>query len=262
MSGSGKRKREDGVDDTLIAPVSAASDATASSSSATSSSISSSGAFTAIHPPDTLLVSSVPGLSPRTDIQQTSATATATTTSSSSSSSTDSSATTSIWQPRHVSLYKKTEKLTLIGEGTYGSVFLARDPTGELVALKKIRKEKKEGFPITAIREIKILKRVDHVNIVRLKDVVSSHTYTAGGSGGGSGGGGGAGRGFKEGDVFMVFEFCTTHNTHTPYRSLISMPCNYARSHDLCKHPLNHSPLPPHFSSPLLHAIIPQVITI
>ena len=56
-----------------------------------------------------------------------------------------SSSTVPAWQPRHVSAYKRTEKLTLIGEGTYGSVFLAKDPSGELVALKKIRKEKKEG---------------------------------------------------------------------------------------------------------------------
>ena len=119
------------------------------------------------------------------------------------------------WQPRHVSEYRRTEKLTLIGEGTYGSVFLARDPQNELVALKKIRKEKKEGFPITAIREIKILKKVDHVNIVRLKDVVSSHSYAvpasatyAASSGSGTAAPPPPRAQFKEGDVFMCFEFC------------------------------------------------------
>ena len=199
------------MDDTLVAPLVATADS--SSSSTSTSSISSSGAFTAIHPPATLIVSSIPGLSPHTDNPpHTSATAVASSTPATASTTDPSSSTTvtttSTWQPRHVSLYKKTEKLTLIGEGTYGSVFLARDPTGELVALKKIRKEKKEGFPITAIREIKILKRVDHVNIVRLKDVVSSHTYISGGGGTGVGAGGAGSRQFKEGDVFMVFEFC------------------------------------------------------
>ena len=48
-----------------------------------------------------------------------------------------------------MSVYRRTEKLTLIGEGTYGSVFLARDPNNDLVALKKIRKEKKEGVSAT-----------------------------------------------------------------------------------------------------------------
>lgn len=43
-----------------------------------------------------------------------------------------------------------------------------------LVALKKVRLEnEKEGFPITAVREIKILRQLDHVNIVKLLDIVT-----------------------------------------------------------------------------------------
>lgn len=43
-----------------------------------------------------------------------------------------------------------------------------------MVALKKIRLEhEKEGFPITAVREIKILRQLNHKNIVRLRDVVT-----------------------------------------------------------------------------------------
>jgi len=45
--------------------------------------------------------------------------------------------------------------------------------TGELVALKKIRLEAEdEGIPSTAIREISILKELQHPNIVRLHDVI------------------------------------------------------------------------------------------
>lgn len=45
---------------------------------------------------------------------------------------------------------------------------------GRLVALKKVRLEnEKEGFPITAIREIKILRQLDHVNIVKLIEIVT-----------------------------------------------------------------------------------------
>src|SRR5262249_42886542 len=84
---------------------------------------------------------------------------------------TPSTATYKVWKPRSVKAYHQ-ETLSLIGEGTYGSVFLARSPDKQRVALKKIRKEKKEGFPITAIREIKILKMLEHPNIVRLIDVV------------------------------------------------------------------------------------------
>lgn len=51
----------------------------------------------------------------------------------------------------------------------------ARDTkTGEIVALKRIKMdlEKDVGMGITALREISILKRVNHPNIVTLKEVV------------------------------------------------------------------------------------------
>ncbi|GJD09760.1 Cyclin-dependent kinase A-1 [Galdieria sulphuraria] len=69
---------------------------------------------------------------------------------------------------------EKFQKLEKIGEGTYGVVYKAKDKfTGELVALKKIRLEhEEEGVPSTAIREISILKELQHPNIVRLRDVI------------------------------------------------------------------------------------------
>ncbi|THU56247.1 hypothetical protein C4D60_Mb11t15270 [Musa balbisiana] len=69
--------------------------------------------------------------------------------------------------------YEKVEK---IGEGTYGVVYKARDRlTNETIALKKIRLENEdEGVPSTAIREISLLKEMQHSNIVRLQDVVHS----------------------------------------------------------------------------------------
>ncbi|GBN26786.1 Cyclin-dependent kinase 13 [Araneus ventricosus] len=62
-----------------------------------------------------------------------------------------------------------------IGEGTYGQVYKARDrDTGQLVALKKVRLEnEKEGFPITAVREIKILRQLNHQSIVNLMEIVT-----------------------------------------------------------------------------------------
>lgn len=62
-----------------------------------------------------------------------------------------------------------------IGEGTYGQVYKAKDKdTGQLVALKKVRLEnEKEGFPITAVREIKILRQLNHQSIVNLMEIVT-----------------------------------------------------------------------------------------
>ncbi|KAF9179719.1 Cyclin-dependent kinase 2 [Haplosporangium sp. Z 767] len=67
--------------------------------------------------------------------------------------------------------YKGLEK---IGEGTYGVVYKAsHKDTGRTVALKKIRLENAdEGVPSTAIREISLLKELQHDNIVELIDVV------------------------------------------------------------------------------------------
>jgi len=69
---------------------------------------------------------------------------------------------------------EKFVKLEKVGEGTYGTVFKAKDrSTGELLALKVIRLEAEdEGIPSTAIREISLLKQLRHTNIVRLYDVI------------------------------------------------------------------------------------------
>jgi cyclin-dependent kinase len=62
------------------------------------------------------------------------------------------------------------QKLQKIGEGTYGVVYkaLVRSCPETVVALKKIRLDHEdEGIPSTAIREMSILKELDHENIVR-----------------------------------------------------------------------------------------------
>lgn len=61
--------------------------------------------------------------------------------------------------------YTKKEKL---GEGTYGVVYKATDnKTGQTVAIKQMRLEQEdEGIPVTALREVVLLKNLHHQNIV------------------------------------------------------------------------------------------------
>jgi len=84
------------------------------------------------------------------------------------------------------------DKKYQVGQGTYGSVFVGADKvTGDIVALKRINTEQEEnGFPITAIREVKILKAMNHPNIVTLKEIVTSKDH-----------------GEIPKNVFMVFEY-------------------------------------------------------
>lgn len=53
--------------------------------------------------------------------------------------------------------------------GTYGVVYKGRNKTtGQVVAMKKIRLEsEEEGVPSTAVREISLLKELQHPNVVR-----------------------------------------------------------------------------------------------
>uniref|UniRef100_A0A7S2W4E6 Cyclin-dependent kinase 2 homolog n=1 Tax=Rhizochromulina marina TaxID=1034831 RepID=A0A7S2W4E6_9STRA len=84
-----------------------------------------------------------------------------------------------------------------VGEGQYGEVFMARDKrNGRRVALKKLKMaSERDGFPITAIREIKILNQLQHQNIVNLIEIVTNHQK-------------GAKHSLLEDDsVYMVFEY-------------------------------------------------------
>ncbi|KAK7204521.1 kinase-like domain-containing protein [Myxozyma melibiosi] len=66
------------------------------------------------------------------------------------------------------------ERQSQVGEGTYGKVYKAINQiTKERVALKRIRMEsERDGFPITALREIKLLQSVRHENVVALLEIM------------------------------------------------------------------------------------------
>lgn len=73
---------------------------------------------------------------------------------------------------------KNYEVLGKLGEGTFGEVYKARSiMTGRVVALKKIlMHNEKHGFPITALREIKLLKMLSHPNILKLEEMAVERT--------------------------------------------------------------------------------------
>ncbi len=82
--------------------------------------------------------------------------------------------------------YRKPGNESVVGSGTYGKVFKAIHVyTKNLAALKKIRMDgEKDGFPVTAVREIKLLQSLRHENVVSLQEVMVEHN-----------------------DCFMVFEY-------------------------------------------------------
>jgi len=74
------------------------------------------------------------------------------------------------------SVYHQYERLARISEGTYGVVWKARDlASEERVALKQIKfgvDSSKQGFPLTAFREIQVLLELQHHSIVSVREVV------------------------------------------------------------------------------------------
>ena len=72
----------------------------------------------------------------------------------------------------------KYTKTKILGKGAYGNVFKAKDELGkEIYAMKEfiIKNEKdakNEGIPPTAIREVYLLKELNHINIEQLIDVL------------------------------------------------------------------------------------------
>ncbi|GLT83835.1 hypothetical protein SLE2022_021040 [Rubroshorea leprosula] len=75
--------------------------------------------------------------------------------------------------PRRANTFEKLDK---IGQGTYSNVYKARDRlTGKIVALKKVRFDNLEPESIKFMaREILVLRRLDHPNVVKLEGLVTS----------------------------------------------------------------------------------------
>lgn len=70
-----------------------------------------------------------------------------------------------------------------LNSGTYGIVYLARDKrSNKDTALKMLRlneKSMRDGYPVTALREMSILQVVQHPNIIKVKEVVCEYHSTS-----------------------------------------------------------------------------------
>lgn len=77
------------------------------------------------------------------------------------------------WVPRRADSFEKLDK---IGQGTYSSVYKARDlETGKIVAMKKVRFVNMDPESVRFMaREILILRKLDHPNIMKLEGLVTS----------------------------------------------------------------------------------------
>ncbi|XP_022719252.1 probable serine/threonine-protein kinase At1g54610 isoform X1 [Durio zibethinus] len=77
------------------------------------------------------------------------------------------------WIPRRADTFQKIDK---IGSGTYSNVYKAKDMvTDKIVALKKVRFDNLEPESVKFMaREILILRRLDHPNVVKLEGLVTS----------------------------------------------------------------------------------------
>ncbi|KAI5077789.1 hypothetical protein GOP47_0007613 [Adiantum capillus-veneris] len=77
------------------------------------------------------------------------------------------------WVPRRADSF---EKLVKIGQGTYSNVYKARDlDSGKIVALKKVRFDNLEPESVRFMaREILVLRRLDHPNVIKLEGLVTS----------------------------------------------------------------------------------------
>ncbi|KAK2639024.1 hypothetical protein Ddye_026819 [Dipteronia dyeriana] len=77
------------------------------------------------------------------------------------------------WLPRRADSFEKLDK---IGQGTYSNVYRARDlDQKKIVALKKVRFDNLEPESVRFMaREIHILRRLDHINVIKLEGLVTS----------------------------------------------------------------------------------------
>ena len=82
--------------------------------------------------------------------------------------------------------------LFVLGRGTYSTVYYSKHKqTEQIVAIKEMKEfEEVEGFVETSAREIKLLQKMNHINIIQLLGITASDDYCDG-----------------TGNVYLLFEY-------------------------------------------------------
>ena len=93
-------------------------------------------------------------------------------------------------QPKFRALEEGYDIIAIIGKGTCGDVYKGREKaTGDIVAIKKIKNlNPGVGFPPNTIREIKLLKQIQHENIIKLRNVIPTNS--------------------ADSVVYLIFDYC------------------------------------------------------
>ncbi|TVU08604.1 hypothetical protein EJB05_42013, partial [Eragrostis curvula] len=88
------------------------------------------------------------------------------------------------WPSKQASLNKlmtmaRVNAWVQVGQGTYSNVYKARERgTGRIVALKKVRFDTSESESVRFMaREMRILQRLDHPNVIRLEGIATSRMH-------------------------------------------------------------------------------------
>ncbi|XP_018533121.1 serine/threonine-protein kinase MAK isoform X6 [Lates calcarifer] len=81
---------------------------------------------------------------------------------------------------RSLAMMNRYTTLRQLGDGTYGSVLMGRsNESGELVAIKRMKRKFYSWEECMNLREVKSLKKLNHANVVKLKEVIreNDHLY-------------------------------------------------------------------------------------
>ena len=92
----------------------------------------------------------------------------------------------------------------IVGDGTFGVVFKGIDTTnGDLLALKRVKIEEEvtilgtkrsKALPLTTIREVRHLLRLQHENIVNFRELIAAYESDSF-------------QRYRVGDIFLAFEY-------------------------------------------------------